>query len=171
MRQTRKFVAKIKKQKTVCERVYEKDVEDGMYNPFVKFPTPEKLHKRLKEFLDYVKKNQVPMTIGRLAWFLGTTSGTITNYGKNWKYADLISDIKQNILACKEERLNTLTGNKTGVIFDLINNHGYRNYAPIPAPSTQDSPETVANKIQEFIKKAQLICIPPEGAVLGDFEQ
>lgn len=161
---------KLKKQKRIRNTTYEADLAAGMYNPFIKYPTPEKLQKRLNEFLDYVKKNEVPMTIGRLAYFLGVSNDTINRYAEKWQYYEMIRDIKQFILADKEERLCSSSGNKGGIIFDLINNHHYRNYAPIPAPQTQDSPESIANEIQQFVKKAQMVCIPPEGATLDDFE-
>ena len=74
------------------------------------------------EAADWIKENEKPMTLGRLAVFLNCTTNTIRNYQENQQFFSTIEKVRQHILADKEERLNE--GKATaGIIFDLCNNN------------------------------------------------
>jgi len=86
------------------------------------FESTEELQKKIDEFYDWIKENEKPMTLGRLAVFLNCTTNTIRNYQENQQFFSTIEKVRQHILADKEERLNE--GKATaGIIFDLCNNN------------------------------------------------
>lgn len=92
----------------------------------LKFKTVEDLENKIEEYLEWVKENGKPLTIERLACFLESDRDTILNYEKRDEFFPTVNRIKQFILADKTERLNSPDGNKAGVIFDLKNNHGFK---------------------------------------------
>lgn len=88
----------------------------------LKFETVEELEKKIQEFYDWIKENEKPMTLGRLAVFLDCTTNTIRSYQEDQQFFSTIEKVRQHILADKEERLNE--GKATaGIIFDLCNNN------------------------------------------------
>jgi len=90
------------------------------------FKTVKELDGLIVKFWEYVKVNKVPATIARLAVFLKVDRETIVNYSKDQEFFGTIKEVKEMILASKEERLNSETGQKVGIIFDLKNNHGFK---------------------------------------------
>ena len=90
----------------------------------IKF-TPKELDEKFQEFLDYCKKNYVPLTIGRLCVILNVDRDFLLDHGKQDKYATQIRRYRMIILADKEERLNAGKGSTAGTIFDLKNNYGW----------------------------------------------
>jgi len=95
----------------------------------LKFKTVEELQDKIEEYKKWVIDNEKPLTIERLACFLGCDRETLLNYEKlegREKFFGTIKAIKSFILADKSERLNSPEGNKAGVIFDLKNNHGFK---------------------------------------------
>ena len=93
--------------------------------PF-KFPTVRALKARIKDYFDYVKSHDVPLTIERLCCFLDCSRNTLLNYQARDEFAPIITRVKREILANKAEMLLSNKGNTQGIIFDLKNNHGYR---------------------------------------------
>jgi len=90
------------------------------------FKTPEELQGKIDEFYKYCEDETVPLTIGRLAVFLDVDREFILNYGKKEKYSRTIIKVRDFIEAQKEERLNMGKGSTIGIIFDLKNNHGWK---------------------------------------------
>lgn len=103
---------------------------DGSYNvgrPRI-WKSPQELEKKIDEFREYCKANNVPKTIARLAQILGTTREDILLYEKYYggEFIPAIKKIRNEILCDKEERLiSDKTKNVVGLIFDLKNNHSY----------------------------------------------
>jgi len=91
----------------------------------LKFKTVEDLERKIEEYLKWVEKERKPLTIERLACFLECDRETINNYQRKEAYFGTIKRIKNYILADKVERLNMSDGIKTGIIFDLKNNHRF----------------------------------------------
>lgn len=99
----------------------------GTYKLKDEFPTAEDLEKRIDEYYAWAKENDKPLTCSRLASFLGITNNTLANYlNSDDSYFGAIKRAYQDILADKNERLLSNKGNVTGLIFDLKNNHGWK---------------------------------------------
>lgn len=111
----------------------------------LKFKTVEELDTKIKEYLEWVKENKKPLTLERLACFLKCDRDTILNYEAKAEYFGTIKDIKQFILADKTERLNSSEGNKAGVIFDLKNNHGFRDKSETEHSTPDGKPFQIQN--------------------------
>jgi len=90
-----------------------------------KFKTPEELEAKIKEFYKYCEEKQVPLTIGRLACFLGCDPETIANYRKNEKFFWVIKKVVTDIHAQLEEMLVKGKGSVPGIIFYLKNRYAW----------------------------------------------
>ncbi len=92
----------------------------------LKFRTVQELEGKIQEYEEYIKEEKKPMTLERLACFLGCSTELLRRYGKEDKFYATIKDIRERIGADKVERLNTPGQPVAGIIFDLKNNHGMK---------------------------------------------
>ena len=93
----------------------------------LKFESVAELDEKIIEYKAYVNEKQVPMTLERLACFLNCNSELLREYGRNKEeFSETIKKIRNEIKADKLERLNAGKGSPAGIIFDVKNNHGYR---------------------------------------------
>ena len=115
------------------------------------FETPEELEEKIQEYFDvcdsnttevYVKSkaeiqtiaNPIPYTIEGLCEVLGCTRQTLLNYENREgyeEYFDTIKKAKMKIQRNKLERGLMGTSNPAVTIFDLKNNHGYKDQVEI----------------------------------------
>lgn len=88
--------------------------------------TPKQLEKKWQEYKQYVRKHNVPMTVGRFCHIIECDRDFLNDAAKdNPIFAKQIAGYIQEILAEKEERLLMGKGSTVGHIFDLKNNHGW----------------------------------------------
>jgi len=90
------------------------------------FKTVEELDTKIREFIDYCDTKAKPMTLERLSVFLDCETDTIRNYEKKDAYFGTIKKIRKLILADKVERLNDRTTFTPWIVFDLKNNHDWK---------------------------------------------
>lgn len=94
----------------------------------LKFKSVEEMQTKIDAYFAWAEEKGKPLTIERLAVFLGTDRMTLLNYEDKDEYFYTIKSAKQQIYASKTEMLNTRDGNTAGIIFDLCNNgDGYTN--------------------------------------------
>ena len=131
--------------------LYKSDATSG--RP-VKIKSLDELMDCWREFLKYCDERGRPLTIGRLAVFLGIDSDTLNNYqDKRPGFFGAIKEMKQYILADKEERLQMSGHNAAGIIFDLKNNHKWTDRHEIDQKTTlttvkdEDLQEDIAKEL------------------------
>ena len=91
----------------------------------MKFKTVEDLQNKIDDYFQWADDNEKPLTIGRLCCFLDCDRRTLLNYNHNDKFFPTIKKARQKIEASKEEHLQS--GRQVaGIIFDLKNNHGWK---------------------------------------------
>lgn len=115
----------------------------------LKFKTVEELQEKIQEYKQWVEENEKPLTIERLACFLGCDRMTLLNYEQlegREQFFITIKEIKSFILADKAERLNSPEGNKAGVIFDLKNNHGFKDRSETEHSTPDGKPFQIERK-------------------------
>ena len=133
------------------------DSEDGL----------QKFQQKTLEYFQYVQKvnadqdNEKKLMTDIESWavYMGLTRQTINAYyanrGDEWK--DFISRAKEVILAAKKVRAYSHQAPPIFAIFDLVNNHGYKNTSDIriEAETTgykpQLTPEQIAARIEQDI--------------------
>ena len=102
-------------------------MEDSIMGRPLKFRTKEELEGKIADYRKYIDETGKPMTMERLACFLGCSCETLRHYGKNKEnFSATIKGIRDEIAADKLERLNSGKGSPAGIIFDLKNNHGMK---------------------------------------------
>lgn len=109
------------------------------------FKNVQQIEDKIAEFKQYIIDNDVPPTLERLACICDCDKDTISAY-KSWDYdgtdesgSDVDESLKQNyryslplkkvvqrIESTKVERLNAWKGSTVGIIFDLKNNHKWK---------------------------------------------
>lgn len=109
------------------------------------FKNVQQIEDKIAEFKQYIIDNDVPPTLERLACICDCDKDTISAY-KSWDYdgtdesgVDVDESLKQNyryslplkkvvqrIESTKVERLNAWKGSTVGIIFDLKNNHKWK---------------------------------------------
>lgn len=90
------------------------------------FKSQKDLEDRIKGFTDYCIEKVKPMTLERLAVFLDCDADTIRNYEKDEEFFGTIKAIKGLIIADKVERLNDRSTFTPWIVFDLKNNHDWK---------------------------------------------
>ena len=88
--------------------------------------TPEEFKLCVNSFFNYCEKENKPLTLTRLAYFLRCNRKTLLNYSHKDKFLPTINRLKTLIEAEKNEDLLSNKGNVIGQIFDLKNNHGWK---------------------------------------------
>lgn len=98
----------------------------------LKFLTEQDLKKALESYFNWAIENEKPLTMARLVAHLDVTKDTFSSY-KNGKYdndencySDLIEKARTLVEADKVENMLLGKYNATSAIFDLKNNHGYK---------------------------------------------
>jgi hypothetical protein len=97
------------------------------------FKNPKELDDKIQKYFDWAVEKEKPLTVERLCVFMEISKQTLYNYlneysqeDKNKKFFDSIKKAVQIIEADKVERLNGRRGNPAGIIFDLKNNHHWK---------------------------------------------
>lgn len=116
----------------------------------LKFPTVGDLTKKIAEYFVWAAANEKPLTICRLACFLDCDRVTLLNYAENDEFFSTIQKAKQKIQADKAERLNTQT-TVAGIIFDLKNNHGWRDQHDITSGGEKIAPQFIS--FEDFLNR------------------
>lgn len=123
--------------------------------PF-RFPEPEELERKIAEFFQHLEDNTEEVmsasgaiknikrplmpTIEYFASYLDISVSALLKYEKeetHAKYNDIIARAKQKILGYKTLGLINGKGSATGLIFDLVNNHGYKNKSEVETDGKQ----------------------------------
>lgn len=123
------------------------------------FKNPEDLQKKVDEYFDSLKNNLKEVmsasgqikaiadplipTIEDFSSFLGfkTTKGLL-NYEKGEgyeEYHEIIETAKSKILGMKTIGLVNGKGSTSGLIFDLVNNHGYKNKSEVESDNKNET--------------------------------
>ena len=91
----------------------------------------EEFEKRVNDFFEFCENENRPLTITRLACFLSCDRKTLLNYSHKDKFFPAIKKLRTYIEAQKNENLLSNKGNVIGQIFDLKNNHDWRDQQDI----------------------------------------
>ena len=135
------------------------------------FNSPDDMYIQIQEYFKQCDKNVLkedrdgnkttePYTIEGLALCLGCDTDTLLNYEKKEGYEEYFGTIKEAKLRIQKQKvINGLTGvsNSTITIFDLKNNHGYK-----------DKTETDLTTKGESINKTIEL---PEGQTIDDLKK
>lgn len=108
----------------------------------LKFENVGELERAISEYFVWAAENKRPLTIGRLCCFLDCDRDTLLNYQHKDEFFGTIKRAKRKIEADKEERLNSVQY-VTGIIFDLKNNHGWKDQHDITSGGEPIKPQTV----------------------------
>ena len=98
--------------------------------------TPEEFEERVTAFFQFCEDEKKPLTLGRLACFLNCDSDTVVNYSHRDEFFGTIKKLRQQIVAEKGENLISGKGSTIGLIFDLKNNHGWKDQQEITVKNT-----------------------------------
>jgi len=109
----------------------------------LKFETVGDLERAIADYFVWAAENKKPLTIGRLCCFLDCDRLTLLNYQAKDEFFNTIKRAKRKIEADKEERLNEQQ-HVTGIIFDLKNNHGWKDSHDITSAGEKITPQVVS---------------------------
>ena len=94
----------------------------------------EELEKRIEEYFQEQERQEKPLTVSGLAWWLGIDRSNLLQYAKDdgngadarkpWHYA--IRAAWRRVEAYLEEQLYKQTGQVAGIQFGLKNNYGWQ---------------------------------------------
>ena len=99
----------------------------------MKFKTVEELQKKIDEYFAECDKQKRPYTITGLALALDTNRATLLDYEKKYEqFSEVVKKAKLRIENYAEEQLFT-SKNVAGVIFNLMNNFGWKNRQDVDA--------------------------------------
>ena len=91
------------------------------------FSSPEALQEKADEYYSDCVDREAPLTIQGLVYFMGFDDRhALSEYEKYDGFSSTIKRIRNKIEAQKAENLISAKGNVTGLIFDLKNNHGWK---------------------------------------------
>ena len=91
------------------------------------FDTPEELEAKAQEYFTEKECQEKPFTIAGLCYHLGFSDRkALTEYVKYDGFSDTVKRIRLKIEEQKNELLLCGHGSATGVIFDLKNNHNWK---------------------------------------------
>lgn len=106
--------------------------------------TPEEFERRVNQYFRYCEEKKKPLTLERLATFLNCDSETIRDYKHRDEFFATIKRLREYILANKVETMLSGKGSTIGYIFDLKNNHGWKDKQEIE--TTGDGPVNIIIK-------------------------
>jgi hypothetical protein len=112
----------------------------------LKFKSAEELQKMIDAYFANCDKKKKPYTITGLALALDTTRETLLDYEERDEFSDTIKRAKLRCQAYAEEQLFT-NRNTAGVIFNMVNNYGWKN--------KQDIDNNIGNKDGKPFETAQ----------------
>jgi len=97
----------------------------------LKFTDPAEFERKVGEYFTWAAENDKPLTIERLCVFLDCTKPCLYDtMRRGGGFSDSIEKAVQKIEASKAERLQTQAA-VAGTIFDLKNNHGWKDQKDI----------------------------------------
>lgn len=105
------------------------------------FKNKKELEDRIDKYWEYCAKENKPLTMSKLAVYLGTNRQTLLNYSKKEQYFDTIKKARAMIEAYIEEGLLGKKLNVVGCIFNLKNNFNWRD--KYEQAITKDEPKSV----------------------------
>jgi hypothetical protein len=123
------------------------------------FATPEELQAKVDAYFEMLRTNVKEVmsasgaikaiadplipTVEDFASYLGfKTTNTLSHYEKAEGYEafhDIIQTAKSKILGMKTIGLVNGKGSTTGIIFDLVNNHGYKNKSEVESDNKNET--------------------------------
>jgi len=103
----------------------------------LKFKSAKELQSKIDAYFRDCDKKKKPYTITGLALALDTTRETLLDYEERDEFSDTIKKAKLKCQAYAEEQLFT-NRNTAGVIFNMVNNYGWKN--------KQDIDNNIGNK-------------------------
>lgn len=106
--------------------------------------TAYEFEKRIEAYFRWCEEKKKPLTLERLACFLHCDSETIREYRHRDKFSATIKRLREYIHASKVENLTAGKGSTIGIIFDLKNNHGWKDKQEIE--HTGDGPVQIVIK-------------------------
>lgn len=92
----------------------------------LKFKSAKELQNKIDEYFAYCDKHEKPYTITGLALALDTSRDILLNYEEREEFSNTIKKAKLKCQAYAEEQL-FINRNTAGVIFNMINNYGWKN--------------------------------------------
>ena len=114
----------------------------------LKFKSAKELQSKIDAYFRDCDKKKKPYTITGLALALDTTRETLLDYEERDEFSDTIKKAKLKCQAYAEEQLFT-NRNTAGVIFNMVNNYGWKN--------KQDIDNNIGNKDGKPFETAQLV--------------
>ena len=106
--------------------------------------TKEEFEKRIMKFFEFCEEKKKPLTIGRLACFLDCNRQTLLEYKHKDQFTGTLKKLRMAIEAEKNENLIGGKGSTIGLIFDLKNNHDWKDKQEIE--TTGDGPVNIIIK-------------------------
>jgi len=91
------------------------------------FKSKEELQAKIDAYFQYADDTHRPYTLSSLAYFLDCDTDTLRNYTDKSEFIGTIKKAKVRIEASKAEKLESKDYATAGLIFDLVNNHGFTN--------------------------------------------
>ena len=124
------------------------------------FDDPLKMEAKIDQYFDLVEeKGKVP-TVPGLCFHLGFASRqSFLDYEKKAAFSCTIKKARLRIECDRTERLVSSGTPTAGLIFDLVNNHGYKNPQHVKH-SGDDDPEAKPMKVQQVVLAAPDMALP-----------
>lgn len=115
----------------------------------LKFKTVKELQEKIDAYFEDCDKNDRPLTITGLALALDTTRDILIAYEERDGFSNAIKKAKQRCQAFAEEQLFT-NRNTAGVIFNMVNNYGWRNKQDVDLGNKDDKPFQVQHDLRKL---------------------
>ena len=124
--------------------------------------TPEEFKIRVTQFFEWCDQENKPLTITRLGVYLCCDRKTLLAYSHRDQFLPAIKKLRNLIEASKNENLLTSRGNVVGYIFDLKNNHDWKDIQDVNVTNK----ELIAVTISE--DKEMINVTPKKKQLRGD---
>jgi hypothetical protein len=101
----------------------------------------EEMESRIAEYFADCDQRDVPYTIAGMAWFLGFCDRTaLAEYETRPEFSSTVKRARLKVEMQRSERLASGDGNKTGMIFDLMNNFGWKDQRNLKHSGDEEHP-------------------------------
>ena len=122
------------------------------------FTSPEDLQTKINDYLAWAEKNKKPLTLSRLACFVGCDRRTIYNYyhkPDKSEFFPIIKTVVDKIEADITERLVSGKQNVAGLIFYLKNNHEWKDSSHVELDGKLEGANVynIINAIHQDVRK------------------
>ena len=103
------------------------------------YNNPDDMQVKIEDYFTTYEAMERPFTVIGLAYHLGfADTQTLNEYGKKEEFSVTVKRAKARIEQGKNEMLLSGKGNTIGLIFDLKNNHGWRDRQDIITNDNED---------------------------------